>query len=483
MKVGRSPNAKNNQSRAELRAAPLALGKTLEIIALISSRPKPEPAPEPEELPYASLTHALPSPQAPATVHLLRTKTTLVVCPRALLGQWREQLTAHAPALTCFEFAGFEDAPPAVDPRAHAADFRATLARYDVVLFPYEAFAGYTWAVAVLHRQARDAVEAEYYARRNRRGGAAPGVPDTEVSLLTATRFWRLVLDEAQQVECGRRFAAQMVRMIPAVHRWCVTGTPINTSLDDLYGQLKILQVDPYADYRWWTRHMLGPFYASDCPAARHRMFAFLRGLIWRQSKAVLQEADVPLPAQHTEVIRLVMTATERVLYKQLYQQGHAAMQRMDPTSPKASRFRGLTLAILDRLRSCCGTAARAPALWAPAGSAAVRSPSPGPRASQICSCTSSSRAPTPSALGADALPLRSRPRAGEGWRRPSVSPSRLWTFCSPSLSGPGTARRLPRTARRGSRGPGPARGPVRPPHRRGPNRTTGCCSRSTWRR
>ena len=46
-------------------------------------------------------------------------------------------------------------------------------------------------------------------------------------SPLLSIEFWRLCLDEAQMVEGSTTRAAEMARKLEAIHRWCVTGTPI----------------------------------------------------------------------------------------------------------------------------------------------------------------------------------------------------------------------------------------------------------------
>ena len=77
------------------------LGKTLEIIALIASRPKPNPEPEVQEWDYTDLDHIVrEDPLRASTVGILHTKTTLVVCPLTILKQWTQQLEDHAPNLT-----------------------------------------------------------------------------------------------------------------------------------------------------------------------------------------------------------------------------------------------------------------------------------------------------------------------------------------------------------------------------------------------
>lgn len=44
---------------------------------------------------------------------------------------------------------------------------------------------------------------------------------------LILVEWWRVCLDEAQMVEKVNQSFAKMARLLPAVNRWCVTGTPI----------------------------------------------------------------------------------------------------------------------------------------------------------------------------------------------------------------------------------------------------------------
>lgn len=41
----------------------------------------------------------------------------------------------------------------------------------------------------------------------------------------------------------GTNQAAEMANHLSMVNRWCVTGTPIATGLEDVYGLLKFLKV------------------------------------------------------------------------------------------------------------------------------------------------------------------------------------------------------------------------------------------------
>lgn len=54
--------------------------------------------------------------------------------------------------------------------------------------------------------------------------------------------------------------ATEMAMTLRATHRWCVSGTPIQRGLDDLYGLLRFLGAQPFDDYRWWSLALKQPY-------------------------------------------------------------------------------------------------------------------------------------------------------------------------------------------------------------------------------
>ena len=77
---------------------------------------------------------------------------------------------------------------------------------------------------------------------------------------MTRLKWWRVCLDEAQMVENVTARAAEMALTLRATHRWCISGTPIQRGLDDLYGLVRFLGAEPFDDYFWWATVLKQPY-------------------------------------------------------------------------------------------------------------------------------------------------------------------------------------------------------------------------------
>lgn len=74
---------------------------------------------------------------------------------------------------------------------------------------------------------------------------------------LILIEWWRVCLDEAQMVENLNWCFAKVACMLPAVHRWCVTGTPIQNHLQG--------RVDSSTEMSQQLTFFLGKFFFQIC--------------------------------------------------------------------------------------------------------------------------------------------------------------------------------------------------------------------------
>ena len=68
-------------------------------------------------------------------------------------------------------------------------------------------------------------------------------------SLLHRINWHRIVLDEAHAIKDRRCSTAQAVFALYAQCRWCLTGTPLQNRVGELYSLVQFMRMDPYAYY------------------------------------------------------------------------------------------------------------------------------------------------------------------------------------------------------------------------------------------
>lgn len=220
---------------------------------------------------------------------------TLLVCPAAILSQWREEVQKHVGShssrdsaggggrdgrLRVCTYIGLRAALAAAprDPSFLAACHPSALAHCDLVLTTFEALR------QEFHHTDAGGPAADAQSRPHRRKvsyGASEARPLR--SPLLSLVWWRLIIDEAQMVESSTAKAAAMARLLRAESRWAVSGTPLGRGkLSDLHGLLSFLGVEPWAEKAWWAHTIEAPLVrekAAEEEACLASMLACLPGV------------------------------------------------------------------------------------------------------------------------------------------------------------------------------------------------------------
>ncbi|KAK7492086.1 hypothetical protein BaRGS_00016750, partial [Batillaria attramentaria] len=222
---------------------------------------------------------------------------TLIISPFQICHQWIEEIQKHVQekCLKVFVYTGVNKLG-FVQPR--------TLSSQDIVVTTYETL-----------RKELDYVDLPHSNSENGRRFRHPKRFMATPSPIIAVEWWRICLDEAQMVECVTTKTAEMALRLSAVNRWCVTGTPLMRSIEDIYGLLLFLGVDPYWVQQWWRVLLWEPF----CHGIQEPMHEALASVLWRTAKKdVLYQID--LPQQTEEVTWLTFSPVEDHFYRHLYQ-------------------------------------------------------------------------------------------------------------------------------------------------------------------
>jgi DNA repair protein RAD16 len=61
--------------------------------------------------------------------------------------------------------------------------------------------------------------------------------------------WWRVVLDEAHVIKSRSSQTAASAFALTSIHRWCLSGTPLQNRVGELYSLIRFLRIDPMAHY------------------------------------------------------------------------------------------------------------------------------------------------------------------------------------------------------------------------------------------
>jgi SNF2 family DNA or RNA helicase len=169
-------------------------------------------------------------------------------------------------------------------------------------------------------------------------------------ALLASRRFSMLILDEAQAIKNPRSQAHRAAARINAGHRLCLSGTPVENHLGELWALFDFLNPGLLGDADWF-RHRFA------VPIEREQNVERLRALREQVAPYVLrrtkEEVARDLPPK-TEIVRPVeLGGTQRDLYESLRVAGHAEVRRVIARKGLG----GSTITILDalmKLRQVC---------------------------------------------------------------------------------------------------------------------------------
>ncbi|MEB2310420.1 MAG: DEAD/DEAH box helicase [Sorangiineae bacterium] len=238
----------------------------------------------------------------------------LIVVPTSLVGNWQRELRRFAPHLEVCVLHGAKR-------KRRFAELRAA----DVVITTYPLLA-------------------------------------RDLEHFVSERFHVVVLDEAQAIKNRRSQASRAVRRLDSKHRLCLTGTPVENNLEELWSLFDFLMPGLLGEAEAFRARFRVPIEregdAARLAALRERVAPFI---LRRMKETVATE----LPPKTEILLPIELEGDQRELYESIRVAAHADVRRVI----KKKGFGGSSIAILDALmklrqvccdpRLCAGEAAR----------------------------------------------------------------------------------------------------------------------------
>jgi SNF2 family DNA or RNA helicase len=87
---------------------------------------------------------------------------------------------------------------------------------------------------------------------RSNKKEVAPKLDFSKVTGLLGNKWKRVILDEAHCIKNSSTVVSRACCLLQAERHWCVSGTIIQNSLDDVYALFKFLNHQPWCENSFW---------------------------------------------------------------------------------------------------------------------------------------------------------------------------------------------------------------------------------------
>ncbi|CAN1160569.1 Putative SWI/SNF-related matrix-associated actin-dependent regulator of chromatin subfamily A member 3-like 1 [Linum perenne] len=243
----------------------------------------------------------------------LGTKTTLIVCPLAVLSNWVTQLEdhTHQGAFTVYIYHG---------ERSKDAN---ELKKHDIVLTTYSTLA------------------------------SEESMVDSPMKQI---EWWRVILDEAHVIKNVKAQQSKAVINLIALNRWAVTGTPVQNGPSDMFSLMAFLRFDPFSTKSYWQRLIQRPIIAGD-RSGLSRLQVLVATISLRRTK---EKTLVGLPSKVVETCYIELSEEDRQLYDDIEQKTKLLVQGFI-NAGSLTRNYSAVLCLILRLRQICNDSALCP--------------------------------------------------------------------------------------------------------------------------
>jgi SNF2 family DNA or RNA helicase len=301
-------------SKGGILADDMGLGKTVQALSLIVSRKSDNPA----------------------------CKTTLIVAPVALMGQWAREVLKlvkrgkHSLTVETLH--------------ANTRDLQwSKLQEKDIVLTTYG-----TLASEVKRKHAWD-------EKLRRVPNARPSRGENLPLLGERSRWYRVILDEAQWIKNKSTKTAIAAGFLHAKYRWCLTGTPMQNSVDELYSLIRFLRIAPYKSFDKFSRDFSRPLkakisYGGSKENAMRQLQALCKAIMLRRTKQSSIDGKPILQLPEKTIIEQYATFSkdEQDFYAALESKAQITFNRYLNAGTVGRNYSNALVLLLRLRQACC---------------------------------------------------------------------------------------------------------------------------------
>uniref|UniRef100_A0A5B6ZPB1 Helicase-like transcription factor CHR28 n=2 Tax=Davidia involucrata TaxID=16924 RepID=A0A5B6ZPB1_DAVIN len=287
---------------------------------------------------------------------------TLVVCPTSVLRQWAEELHNKVTSKANLSVLVYHGSNRTKDP--------FEVAKYDVVLTTYSIVSMEVPKQPLVDKDDDETGKRETHAvmglssskkrkyppssDKRFKKGMDSALLEAVARPLARVGWFRVVLDEAQSIKNHRTQVARACCGLRAKRRWCLSGTPIQNAVDDLYSYFRFLRYDPYSVYKSFCSTIKVPINRNPTNGYK-KLQAVLKTVMLRRTKGTLLDGEpiIILPPKSVELKKVDFTKEERDFYCRLEADSRAQFAEYAAAGTVKQNYVNILLMLL-RLRQAC---------------------------------------------------------------------------------------------------------------------------------
>ncbi|KAI5962712.1 hypothetical protein KGF57_001446 [Candida theae] len=274
-------------------------------------------------------------------------KTTVIVAPVSLLRQWAAEVQSKTQPSCNLRVGIYHGEYRKVMSTA------STLRKYDIVLVSYGTLAS-EWKRHFAKDLAENAEAGRGYLPKPDSGGTSYDSPFFSSNAL----FFRVILDEAQNIKNKLAIASKAVLYLKSEYRFCLTGTPMQNKIEELYPIVRFLKLRPYYIEDKF-RALVIPLKSRsedydnvDRSHSMRKLRAMLSSILLRRTKTSKIDGQpiLNLPTKHVVADYVELESEELKYYKDV----EAGIQRQAQQMLASDKDHGCMFTLLLRLRQAC---------------------------------------------------------------------------------------------------------------------------------
>ncbi|CAN8270214.1 unnamed protein product [Cochlearia groenlandica] len=260
---------------------------------------------------------------------------TLVICPASVVKQWARELEDKVSDEHKLSVLVYHGSNRTNDP--------IELAKHDVVVTTY----------AIVSNEVPQNPLLDYYYTSKKRGRESTK-ESCKSGALAKVKWLRVVLDEAHTIKNHKTLVARACFSLNAKRRWCLSGTPIQNEIDDLYSYFRFLRYHPYAMYMSFYKTIKGPL-SKNSPNGYKKLQAVLRAIMLRRTKGTLLDGQpiLNLPPKIVNLSKVDFSIKEWSFYRKIEADSRLKFEEYAAAGTLYQNY-ALILVMLLRLRQAC---------------------------------------------------------------------------------------------------------------------------------